>query len=264
MYRTVRFFNICFYCTRKRVSHILPNCKAGVPQARLLSSSINRITFRGTVTTGKFGTTERATVFQKDIDAFLNANHCRTFSISAVLREDSKVDQQLEILKDEKVKKTDEKAESSLPASQSRISVVKSEKFVIRIWIKIKKELKHYYNGFKLFFFETKISLKLLRKITNGDALTRREKKQLLRTVSDIFRLVPFSIFVIIPFMEFLLPFAIKLFPGMLPSTFEEKKTKEVRAKQRFKLKLEMAKFLQVRNNNFRNFIGYHSSNSLN
>lgn len=43
---------------------------------------------------------------------------------------------------------------------------------------------------------------------------------QLVRTTADLFRLVPFSVFVIVPFMEFLLPVALKLFPGMLPSTF--------------------------------------------
>ena len=44
---------------------------------------------------------------------------------------------------------------------------------------------------------------------------------QLIRTTMDIFRLVPFAIFVIVPFMEFLLPVALKLFPNMLPSTFQ-------------------------------------------
>ena len=44
---------------------------------------------------------------------------------------------------------------------------------------------------------------------------------QLVRTTGDLFRLLPFSIFIIIPFMELLLPVALKLFPGMLPSTFE-------------------------------------------
>lgn len=49
-----------------------------------------------------------------------------------------------------------------------------------------------------------------------------------IRTVSDLFRLVPFSIFIIVPFMEFALPIFIKLFPNMLPSTFQEH-SKEVR-----------------------------------
>jgi hypothetical protein len=34
---------------------------------------------------------------------------------------------------------------------------------------------------------------------------------------------VPFSVFIIVPFMELLLPVALKLFPNMLPSTFEDK-----------------------------------------
>jgi hypothetical protein len=36
-------------------------------------------------------------------------------------------------------------------------------------------------------------------------------------------RLVPFAVFVVVPFMELLLPVALKLFPNMLPSTFEDK-----------------------------------------
>ena len=46
---------------------------------------------------------------------------------------------------------------------------------------------------------------------------------QLVRTTADMFRLVPFAVFIIVPFMEFLLPVALKLFPNMLPSTFKEK-----------------------------------------
>lgn len=46
---------------------------------------------------------------------------------------------------------------------------------------------------------------------------------QLKRTTQDLLRLVPFAVFIIVPFMEFLLPVALKLFPNMLPSTFEDK-----------------------------------------
>lgn len=38
-------------------------------------------------------------------------------------------------------------------------------------------------------------------------------------------RLVPFAVFVLVPFMELLLPVALKLFPNMLPSTYESKST---------------------------------------
>jgi LETM1 and EF-hand domain-containing protein 1 len=36
-------------------------------------------------------------------------------------------------------------------------------------------------------------------------------------------RLVPFAFFIVVPFMELLLPVALKLFPNMLPSTYESK-----------------------------------------
>lgn len=110
-----------------------------------------------------------------------------------------------------------------------------------RIWA----ELVHYYHGFRLLFVDINICRKLLWRVLNGKTLTRREHKLLVRTTSDIFRLVPFSVFIIVPFMELLLPLAIKLFPGMLPSTFQTATEYEDKMKQNLKVKLEMAKFLQ-------------------
>ena len=65
------------------------------------------------------------------------------------------------------------------------------------------------------------------------------------RTAADLFRLVPFSVFVIVPFMEFTLPIFLKLFPNMLPSTFQEKNVEQEKLTKKLKAKLEMAKFLQ-------------------
>ncbi|XP_045129946.1 mitochondrial proton/calcium exchanger protein-like isoform X2 [Portunus trituberculatus] len=110
---------------------------------------------------------------------------------------------------------------------------------------RIKDEILHYYHGFRLLFIDTKICCKYVWRIVNGENLSRREHRQLVRTTSDLFRLVPFSVFVIVPFMEFLLPVALKLFPGMLPSTFETANEKEAKMKKKLKMKLEMAKFLQ-------------------
>ncbi|XP_053657972.1 mitochondrial proton/calcium exchanger protein [Anopheles marshallii] len=110
-----------------------------------------------------------------------------------------------------------------------------------RIWA----ELVHYYHGFRLLFIDINISRKLLWRVLNGRTLTRREHKLLIRTTSDLFRLVPFSVFIIVPFMELLLPLAIKLFPGMLPSTFQTATEREDKIKQNLKVKIEMAKFLQ-------------------
>ncbi|GAU25262.1 hypothetical protein TSUD_17750 [Trifolium subterraneum] len=55
------------------------------------------------------------------------------------------------------------------------------------------------------------------------------ERQQLTRTTADIFRLVPFTVFIIVPFLEILLPVALKLFPDMLPSTFQDKMKEQVR-----------------------------------
>lgn len=110
---------------------------------------------------------------------------------------------------------------------------------------RIMDEVKHYYHGFRLLFLDINISRKLAMKALRGQNLSRREHRLLVRTTGDIFRLVPFSVFIIVPFMELLLPVFIKFFPGMLPSTFESAKDKEAKMKQSLKVKLEMAKFLQ-------------------
>ena len=110
---------------------------------------------------------------------------------------------------------------------------------------RVMAELKHYYSGFKLLFLDVKISSKIIWKTVHGKTLSRRENRQLVRTVSDLFRLVPFSVFIIIPFMELLLPVALKLFPGMLPSTFTSADEREVKLRRALKAKLEYARFLQ-------------------
>ena len=60
-----------------------------------------------------------------------------------------------------------------------------------------------------------------------------------------IARLVPLSFFVLVPMMEFALPFAIRLFPNLLPSTFEEKHQKEEKRMKLLKVRLEMAQLLE-------------------
>jgi len=110
-----------------------------------------------------------------------------------------------------------------------------------RIW----DELVHYYHGFRLLFIDIKISSKYVWRILKGGELLRREHRQLVRTVADLFRLVPFSVFIIVPFMELLLPVFIRFFPGLLPSTFQTDKDQEKKVKNQLKIKLDMAKFLQ-------------------
>lgn len=89
------------------------------------------------------------------------------------------------------------------------------------IWEKVKHEAQHYWHGTKLLGYEIKVSTKLLIKLMAGYELSRRESNQLQRTIVDVVRLVPFAMFVIIPFAELLLPVALKIFPNLLPSTYE-------------------------------------------
>ncbi|GAC75809.1 Ca2+-binding transmembrane protein LETM1/MRS7 [Moesziomyces antarcticus T-34] len=114
-----------------------------------------------------------------------------------------------------------------------------------RIWAKVKEEALHYWHGSKLLAKEVKISSRLLRRLMLGYSLTRREKRQLKRTFADLLRLIPFIPFIIVPAGELLLPVAIKIFPNMLPSTFESKFSVEEKRRGLIKVRLEMAKFLQ-------------------
>lgn len=116
---------------------------------------------------------------------------------------------------------------------------------VKRAWEKVKEEAQHYWHGTKLLGKEITISSRLLRRLLLGYSLTRREHRQLKRTMADLLRLIPFAPFIIIPFGELLLPVAIKIFPNMLPSTFESKFAAEEKRRGLIKVRLEMAKFLQ-------------------
>ncbi len=121
----------------------------------------------------------------------------------------------------------------------------KKEEKKLTIGQKVKKELQHYWDGTKLLAAEVKISSRLALKMAAGYELTRRENRQLQRTVQDLGRLVPFSVFVIVPFAELLLPVALKLFPNMLPSTYEGQKSRDKKASTLRATRREVSDFLR-------------------
>lgn len=114
-----------------------------------------------------------------------------------------------------------------------------------RAWKKVKHEVQHYWHGSKLLAAEVRISARLQWKLLHGESLTRRERRQLKRTTQDILRLIPFAVFVIVPFMELLIPVVLKVFPNALPSTFEDKFAAEEKQRKLLRVRIEMAKFLQ-------------------
>ena len=128
-----------------------------------------------------------------------------------------------------------------------KADIIKKEKEEkkLTLWQKVKKEANHYWDGSKLLAAEVRISWRLALKMAAGYELTRRENKQLQRTVRDLGRLVPFSVFIIVPLGEALLPLALKLFPNMLPSTFEAQKSKDAKAKILRSTRKEVSGFLR-------------------
>lgn len=99
----------------------------------------------------------------------------------------------------------------------------KTKTWITTLWPKIKEGIHHYWEGSKLFAQEIKSSSVILYRASKGQELSRRDRILLVRTFNDLLRLIPFSVFVIVPFLEFTLPFFLKIFPNMLPSTFEDK-----------------------------------------
>ncbi|XP_029972996.1 mitochondrial proton/calcium exchanger protein isoform X2 [Salarias fasciatus] len=151
--------------------------------------------------------------------------------------DDSKVEKSLRSLKDKK-----KKLEEGGPVYSPTLDAEPARRTLRQ---RVLDEVKHYYHGFRLLWIDTTIAGRMLWRVLNGHPLSRRERRQFLRTCADVFRLLPFLVFIIVPFMEFLLPVALKLFPNMLPSTFETQSKKEERLKKELRVKLEMAKFLQ-------------------
>ncbi|PHT31320.1 hypothetical protein CQW23_27657 [Capsicum baccatum] len=133
-------------------------------------------------------------------------------------------------------------------ASMSRADWAKK----MRHWKdEFKSTMQHYWLGTKLLWADVRICSRLLLKTAKGKSLSRRERQQLTRTTADIFRLVPVAVFIIVPFMELLLPVFLTLFPNMLPSTFQDKMKEEARImpiealKRKLNARIEYAKFLQ-------------------
>lgn len=91
------------------------------------------------------------------------------------------------------------------------------------VWDHAKEMASHYWHGSKLLAADTRIASQLLVKMMRGRVLSRREHSLLVRVLGDLLRVIPLAFFLLVPMMEFALPFAIRLFPNLLPSTFEEK-----------------------------------------
>lgn len=130
-------------------------------------------------------------------------------------------------------------------ADEKKLGDANKDQKKLTIMQKVKREIMHYWDGTKLLATEIRISTKLALKMAAGYELSRRENRQLQRTVQDLGRLVPFSVFVIVPFAELLLPVALKIFPNLLPSTYEGQKSKDTKATNLRATRKEVSNFLR-------------------
>ncbi|KAG0124333.1 LETM1-like protein-domain-containing protein [Tuber indicum] len=121
----------------------------------------------------------------------------------------------------------------------------KKEEKKATIWQKVKHGVQHFWDGTKLLGAEIKISSNLALKMAAGYELSRRERRQLERTVKDLGRLVPFSVFIIVPAGELFLPVALKVFPNLLPSTYEDQKAKDLKSSKLRSTRRDVSDFLR-------------------
>lgn len=138
-----------------------------------------------------------------------------------------------------------EKVVAEAAAEEGTSGEPKKEQKKLTLGQKVKRELQHYWDGTKLLATEVRISTRLALKMAAGYELSRRENRQLQRTVQDLGRLVPFSVFIIVPFAELLLPVALKLFPNLLPSTYEGQKAKDTKMTNLRATRKEVSNFLR-------------------
>lgn len=134
---------------------------------------------------------------------------------------------------------------ASSQAEENDLTETKKDQKKLTLGQKVKREILHYWDGTKLLATEVRISTKLALKMAAGYELSRRENRQLQRTVQDLGRLVPFSVFVIVPFAELLLPIALKLFPNLLPSTYEGQTSKDAKVTNLRATRKEVSSFLR-------------------
>eukprot|EP00930_Biecheleria_cincta_P057184 TRINITY_DN43158_c0_g1_i1.p1 TRINITY_DN43158_c0_g1~~TRINITY_DN43158_c0_g1_i1.p1 ORF type:complete len:615 (-),score=134.60 TRINITY_DN43158_c0_g1_i1:213-2057(-) len=115
------------------------------------------------------------------------------------------------------------------PSTSPEVKDAKKKKKVKNLIAWLWDQALHMWHGFRLLAINARTAAKLKNQVLAGQKLTRREQHLLETTTKDLLRLLPFSLFVIIPGAELLLPVALVIFPDLMPSTFT---TNDQRRKQ--------------------------------
>jgi len=133
---------------------------------------------------------------------------------------------------------------------QSIVEAYRTPAVISKWWkegrVAAKHGVEHVVTGFKVLWLETKTTTRLLAmKIGQNRALTRRENQQLARTYRDMLSMVPFLVILIVPFLEFALPVLLKVFPNLLPSSFQTTSQKQDMQRTISDQRTEIASYMQ-------------------
>ena len=90
----------------------------------------------------------------------------------------SKVEEAVEAMKEKKEKLKEKAFQMECSPEEIEPMVAVSPKPKKTVWQRVKHEVVHYYNGFKLLYLEIKIAARMLWQIMNGKVLSRRERRQ--------------------------------------------------------------------------------------
>ena len=90
----------------------------------------------------------------------------------------SKVEEAVEAMKEKKEKLKEKAFQMECSPEEIEPMVTVSPKPKKTLWQRVKHEVVHYYNGFKLLYLEIKIAARMLWQIMNGRVLSRRERRQ--------------------------------------------------------------------------------------
>jgi len=138
---------------------------------------------------------------------------------------------------------------SAKKAKSMTIAVIRDPSVGVQWCRDIWSATKHFFSwlatGFRLFRRNISTSFYLVKRVAKGYRLSLKERRLLVRTTADCLKLVPFSFFIIVPFAELALPFVLRFFPTLMPSTFFQEKYDNATLARKYKAKQQMAEFWQ-------------------
>jgi len=168
-------------------SHLNGSSSGGFPILRSFNSHQkyaplnyqNRISLRSFRSSAIFHNTATETKPSETLSAEEKPGTAKSTKPKEVLRaeEKSRVEEAVEAIKEKKQKVKDLAFEYGCSPEDLGAKIVEAPPKKT-LWEKVKHEVNHYYNGFKLLYFEVKIAIRHLWRVMNGKSLTRRERRQ--------------------------------------------------------------------------------------